>query len=128
MYNVKEFYENARNTVHSTSSSSSFPFVQIPVTIGGVEISPGDVIVGDDDGVVVLGSDLDRIRVCLLRACCEKPRVNDTQPTHDASLHPLFPRVDAAVISCHSEFGYSESARTVSFCLLSCPETYFSGY
>lgn len=37
--------------------------VQVPVTIGGVEISPGDVIFGDDDGVVVLGNDLAKIQV-----------------------------------------------------------------
>lgn len=34
----------------------------MPVVIGGVRISPGDVIMGDDDGVVVLGSDLDKIQ------------------------------------------------------------------
>ena len=35
----------------------------MPVTVGGVEICPGDVIMGDDDGVVVLGKDLDKIKV-----------------------------------------------------------------
>lgn len=33
------------------------------MVIGGVTIHPGDVIMGDDDGVVVLGSDLDKIQV-----------------------------------------------------------------
>lgn len=36
---------------------------QVPVTVGGVEIHPGDVIFGDDDGIVVLGSDLGKIQV-----------------------------------------------------------------
>ncbi|CAN0277130.1 unnamed protein product, partial [Laminaria digitata] len=36
--------------------------MQVPVVIGGVNIKPGDVIMGDDDGVVVLGSDLDKIQ------------------------------------------------------------------
>lgn len=27
--------------------------IDVPVTIGGIEIAPGDIIVGDDDGVVV---------------------------------------------------------------------------
>lgn len=30
--------------------------VQVPVTIGGVEVAPGDIVVGDDDGVVVIPS------------------------------------------------------------------------
>jgi len=38
----------------------------VPVTIGGVEINPGDVIMGDDDGVVVLGNDLAKIQVTVL--------------------------------------------------------------
>lgn len=41
-------------------------FLQIPVVVGGVKITPGDVIVGDDDGVVVLGNDLDKIKVWIL--------------------------------------------------------------
>lgn len=32
------------------------------MVVGGVKINPGDVIMGDDDGVVVLGSDLDKIQ------------------------------------------------------------------
>lgn len=28
--------------------------IDVPVTIGGIEIAPGDIVVGDDDGVVVL--------------------------------------------------------------------------
>ncbi|CBJ33819.1 Dimethylmenaquinone methyltransferase [Ectocarpus siliculosus] len=42
--------------------------MQVPVTIGGVEINPGDVIMGDDDGVVVLGNDLDKIQKTALAA------------------------------------------------------------
>ena len=32
--------------------------VDIPVTIGGVTVTPGDIIVGDDDGVVVIPAGL----------------------------------------------------------------------
>jgi len=28
--------------------------IDIPITVGGVSVSPGDIIVGDDDGVVVI--------------------------------------------------------------------------
>ena len=31
------------------------PVVQTPVVIGGVEIAPGDLLIGDDDGIVVGG-------------------------------------------------------------------------
>ncbi len=30
--------------------------IDVPVVVGGVSVSPGDIIVGDDDGVVVLPS------------------------------------------------------------------------
>ncbi len=29
----------------------------IPIVVGGVEVRPGDIVVGDDDGVVVIPSD-----------------------------------------------------------------------
>ncbi|MEM7378683.1 MAG: RraA family protein [Pseudomonadota bacterium] len=32
--------------------------IDVPVTLGGVTISPGDIVVGDDDGVVVIPADL----------------------------------------------------------------------
>jgi 4-hydroxy-4-methyl-2-oxoglutarate aldolase len=32
---------------------------QVPVTIGGVKVSPGDLIVGDDDGVVRIPRDIE---------------------------------------------------------------------
>ncbi len=32
---------------------------QVPVTIGGVKVSPGDLIVGDDDGVVRIPQDIE---------------------------------------------------------------------
>lgn len=31
--------------------------VQIPVSIGGIKICPGDIVVGDDSGVVVVPQD-----------------------------------------------------------------------
>ncbi len=31
--------------------------VDVPVVVGGVEVAPGDIVVGDDDGVVVIPSE-----------------------------------------------------------------------
>ena len=42
--------------------------IQVPLCVGGVEVKPGDVIFGDDDGVVNLGSNLDEIKVLAERA------------------------------------------------------------
>lgn len=33
------------------------PEIQIPVSIGGVEVGPGDLLVGDDDGIIVATAD-----------------------------------------------------------------------
>ena len=38
-------------------ASSAQPVVQVPITIGDVEVRPGDLVVGDEDGVVVAGAD-----------------------------------------------------------------------
>lgn len=40
---------------------------EVPVRIGGVEVSPGDLLVGDDDGVVRIPQDVER-EVLLLAA------------------------------------------------------------
>ncbi|MBA7934307.1 4-carboxy-4-hydroxy-2-oxoadipate aldolase/oxaloacetate decarboxylase [Klebsiella sp. RHBSTW-00215] len=39
------------------TSKATLGFINYPITVGGVIINPGDVIVGDDDGVVVIPSD-----------------------------------------------------------------------
>lgn len=49
----------------------------MPVTIGGVEINPGDVIMGDDDGVVVLGNDLTKIQVTFATPDLVFPRTTE---------------------------------------------------
>jgi 4-hydroxy-4-methyl-2-oxoglutarate aldolase len=42
----------ARTLAHQLSKAPGF--VNIPVQFGGVEVNPGDLVVGDDDGIVVL--------------------------------------------------------------------------
>lgn len=44
---------------HPEATSKDDPGeVDIPVVVGGVSVSPGDIIVGDDDGVVVIPAEI----------------------------------------------------------------------
>ena len=48
-----EFPVYARGAVPSACPARAVPIVQVPITIGSVTVNPGDVVLGDDDGVVV---------------------------------------------------------------------------
>jgi len=43
----------ARGVAPSAPGASSVPVIQVPLTLGGVEVRPGDILLGDDDGIVV---------------------------------------------------------------------------
>lgn len=43
----------ARGSVPTAPPARALPVVQIPITVGAVEVNPGDVLVGDADGIVV---------------------------------------------------------------------------
>jgi len=43
----------ARGTAPSACPARAAPVVQVPITIGAVQVRPGDLVLGDDDGVVV---------------------------------------------------------------------------
>lgn len=47
----------ARGVAPSACPARALPVVQVPLTIGGVEVRPGDLVLGDDDGLVVGGAD-----------------------------------------------------------------------
>lgn len=54
--------------------------IDIPVICGGLRVRPGDVIVGDDDGVVVIpveiaGTVADRVQIVAERECAIKKRL-----------------------------------------------------
>jgi 4-hydroxy-4-methyl-2-oxoglutarate aldolase len=59
---------SARGTVKETPGN-----VQVPIVCAGVAVSPGDVVVGDDDGVVVVAREdaLDVIAECRVREAKE---------------------------------------------------------
>jgi regulator of RNase E activity RraA len=43
----------ARGTTPRAAPAQAVPVVQTRIAIGGVEVAPGDVLLGDDDGIVV---------------------------------------------------------------------------
>jgi 4-hydroxy-4-methyl-2-oxoglutarate aldolase len=43
----------ARGVVPTACPAQAVPVLQVPVMIGSVEVRPGDLVLGDDDGVVV---------------------------------------------------------------------------
>jgi 4-hydroxy-4-methyl-2-oxoglutarate aldolase len=43
----------ARGATPRAAPAQAVPVVQLPVLIGGVEVRPGDLLIGDDDGIVV---------------------------------------------------------------------------
>ncbi|MEL6315894.1 MAG: hypothetical protein AAFQ60_17880, partial [Pseudomonadota bacterium] len=60
----------------------------VPVVVGGVAITPGDVILGDDDGVVVIPQDiaaevLDQVRKVAAREEDIRARIHAGETTFD---------------------------------------------
>jgi regulator of RNase E activity RraA len=47
----------ARGVAPTACPARAVPVVQVPLTIGGVEVRPGDLVLGDDDGIVVAAED-----------------------------------------------------------------------
>jgi 4-hydroxy-4-methyl-2-oxoglutarate aldolase len=43
----------ARGVAPSAFPARKVPVIQVPVVVGGVEVRPGDIVLGDDDGIVV---------------------------------------------------------------------------
>jgi 4-hydroxy-4-methyl-2-oxoglutarate aldolase len=43
----------ARGVAPTACPARALPVVQVPILIGGVEVRPGDLVRGDDDGIVV---------------------------------------------------------------------------
>lgn len=43
----------ARGASPLAAPARKVPVIQVPVLVGGVEVSPGDLLLGDDDGIVV---------------------------------------------------------------------------
>jgi regulator of RNase E activity RraA len=55
-----DFSVFARSTIPRGPASFEAGSVNVPVIIGGRQVTPGDLIIGDDDGLVVLSPDMVR--------------------------------------------------------------------
>jgi regulator of RNase E activity RraA len=58
--------------------------INVPVCCGGVIVHPGDVVVGDDDGVVVVPQDYLEAVAEKLEATALKPTLDDWTPEYTA--------------------------------------------
>jgi len=47
----------ARGVAPTACPARAVPVVQVPLQIGGVDVRPGDMVLGDDDGIVVASTD-----------------------------------------------------------------------
>ena len=47
----------ARGVAPTACPARAVPVIQVPVVLGGVEVRPGDLVLGDDDGIVVASDD-----------------------------------------------------------------------
>jgi regulator of RNase E activity RraA len=82
----------ARGAVPSAlPARSAHPVVQVPITVGGVPVHPGDVVVGDDDGVVVAGAEE---LAAVLEVAAEIQRREVALQLAIAGGSPLFDHVD----------------------------------
>ena len=43
----------ARGATPKAAPAQGVPEVHVPITIGGVEVNPGDLVISDDDGIVI---------------------------------------------------------------------------
>ena len=47
----------ARGVAPTACPARAIPVIQVPITVGGVEVRPGDLVLGDDDGIVVASAE-----------------------------------------------------------------------
>ena len=69
----------ARGVTHRGPYKNGFGEINVPVSIGGMVVNPGDIMVGDEDGVVAVGVDIAAI---VLKAA--KAKAKDEDATLDA--------------------------------------------
>lgn len=65
----------ARGVTHKGPYKSGPGAVNVPITIGGMVVNPGDLIVGDEDGIVAVPADLARDLLPGIRAQEERERL-----------------------------------------------------
>lgn len=68
---VMDFPCYARDVCHRGPYKNGPGAINVPVCVGGLIVNPGDLVVGDDDGVIALSSELARELLPKIRAAEE---------------------------------------------------------
>lgn len=88
MYSVSRFMRTGKDRVEVAD-------VQVPVALGDVQVRPGDIVVGDDDGIVVIPSHrLDEVFAL----------ADEVGQTEDAIMTAV--EGGASITQARAEFGY----------------------
>jgi 4-hydroxy-4-methyl-2-oxoglutarate aldolase len=73
------FIKNCTPRNYHYPVSAEYGAINIPIACGGVIVNPGDIIFGDDDGVIVVPKDISIEMIeCMERALVEERRIRNT--------------------------------------------------
>jgi len=78
-FRASDFPCFARGVIHRGPYKDGPGIINVPVSIGGAVISPGDIVVGDEDGVVSFSSSIAETLIAAVRA--QLAREDDTLKT-----------------------------------------------
>jgi 4-hydroxy-4-methyl-2-oxoglutarate aldolase len=80
----------ARGTIPRSGSTVARPALNEPVTCGGVDVAPGDIVFGDDDGVAIAPAERFEAALDTAEAIGRSERaILERVGRHEAALHDL---------------------------------------
>lgn len=84
-----------RGTVPFTATSDKPGWINVPVVCGGVIVNPGDLVVGDEDGVVIIPFDQIESAVAHVEKTGKPRPLNGVIPPRTPNAEPYFRRSGA---------------------------------
>lgn len=84
----------ARGTTPMSGSTVSRAPLNVPITFGGVEVNPGDVVFGDDDGIVIAPAERIAAALDLAELIARSERAMLAAMDRDEPLHRLTNHAD----------------------------------